>query len=102
MRSAITAQLRTRGLDALSTTEANRANQQYSDEEQLVYATDAGRVLVTEDSDFVVLSASVHPHAGIVYFPVQLSIGACVEYLELLALTTHPEEMRNQLIFARW
>jgi hypothetical protein len=89
MRPAIAEQLRVRGIDVQTTVEAGRAHQAYSDASQLAYATEQGRVLVSEDSD-------------VVYFPVQLSIGACLEYLELLALTTNADEMRNQLLYGRW
>lgn len=102
MRPEIAEQLRRRGIDAQTTVEAGRAHRSYSDESQLDYAAQAGRVLVTEDSDFVSLSQTHQPHTGIVYFPVQLSIGACVEYLELLALTTDAGEMQNQLLYGRW
>ncbi len=102
MRPAIAEQLRLRGIDVETTVEAGRAHQSFSDESQLQYAAQAGRVLVTEDSDFVRISQTLQPHAGIVYFPVQLGIGACVEYLELLALTTTADEMRNQLLYGRW
>ncbi len=66
------------------------------------FATAQGRVLVTEDRDFVALSATQRPHAGVVYFPVQLSIGPCIEYREVLALTTNPEEMRDRLLYGKW
>lgn len=102
MRSAIAEQLRARGIDVETTVEAGRANQRLSDESQLEYATKAERVLVTEDSDFVRESQTHQPHAGVIYFPVQLSIGSCVDYLELLALTTAVQEMRNQLLYGRW
>jgi len=102
MRPAIAEQLRLRGIDVETTVEAGRAHQGFSDESQLQYAAQAGRVLVTEDSDFVRIGQTLQPHAGIVYFPVQLGIGACVQYLELLALTTTPDEMRNQLLYGRW
>lgn len=102
MRPAIAEQLRARGIDVETTVEAGRAHQGHSDTSQLRYSTQVGRVLVTEDSDFVRLSQVLQPHAGVVYFPVQLGIGACVEYLELLALTTAPEEMRDQLVYGKW
>ena len=86
----------------LSTVEASRANQEIGDVDQLAYATRLERVLITEDHHFVALSTTQQPHAGVVYFPVKLSIGSCVEYLELLALTTSMEEMRNQLVYGRW
>ena len=102
MRPAIAEQLRIRGVDAQTTVEAGRAHQAFSDASQLAYATEQGRVFVSEDSDVVQLSQTQQPHAGVVYFPVPLSIGACIEYLELLALTTTVDEMLNQLLYGRW
>jgi predicted nuclease of predicted toxin-antitoxin system len=102
MRPAIAEQLRARGINVETTVETGRAHQGLSDESQLQYASDAGRVLVTEDSDFVALSQTCQPHAGVVYFPVQLNIGACVEYLGLLALTTTSGEIQNMLLYGRW
>lgn len=102
MRPAIAGQLRARGIDALTTAEAGRAGQALSDQEQLDFATASNRMLVTEDSDFVRLATTKQPHAGIVYFSLQLSIGACIAYLELLAQTTTPDEMRNQLLYGTW
>lgn len=102
MRIAIAEQLRERGIDVLTTVEAGRANHRISDIDQLRFATQQGRVLVTEDSDYVAHSITQRPHAGIVYFPIKLGIGGCVEHLELLALTTDPHEMQDQLLYGRW
>jgi hypothetical protein len=102
MRPSIAEQLRARGVDTLTTTEAGRAHQGLSDDDQLAFATADQRVLVAEDSDFARLAATGQPHAGIVYFPIQLSIGACIAYLELLALMTRPDEMHNQLLYGVW
>lgn len=102
MRPAIAEQLRAHGIDVVTTAEAGRAHHGLADEDQLRFAAESQRVLVTEDSDFVRLAATQQPHAGIVYFPIQLSIGACIAYLELLALTTQPDEMRNQLLYGTW
>lgn len=102
MRSAIAEQLSGRGVDVLTTSEAGRANLRISDASQLMYSTQIGRVLVTEDYHFVALSQTQQPHAGIVYFPITLDIGTCVDYLELLALTTEPAEMRDTLVYGKW
>jgi predicted nuclease of predicted toxin-antitoxin system len=59
MRPAIAEQLRVRGIDALTTAEAGRAHQGLSDEDQLTFATADQRMLVTEDSDFVRLVATL-------------------------------------------
>ncbi len=56
--------LRKRGIDALTTSEAG--NIQNSDEEQLAFATQHGRVLVTRDKDFLILHSQGVSHAGIV------------------------------------
>lgn len=102
MRVAIAEQVRERGIDVLTTAEAGRASQGISDIDQLRFATQHDRVLVAEDSDYVAHSVTQRPHAGIVYFPIKLDIGSCVEFLELLALTTEPHEMRDQLVYGRW
>lgn len=102
MRAAIAEQLRARGIDVLTALDAGRANRRIDDADQLAFATQEGRVLVTEDHHFADLAQSRKPHAGIVYFPIQLSIGACVKYLELPALTTEPDEMRDTLIYGKW
>jgi Domain of unknown function (DUF5615) len=98
MRPAIAEQLRARGIDGLTTVAAGRAHLSLKDEDQLRFATAQGRVLVTEDHHFVALSATLRPHAGIVYFPVQLSIGACLEYLELLTLAERLYGLRPRMI----
>lgn len=102
MPAAIAEQLKAHGIDVLTTAEAGRANLRISDEEQLAYSTHLGRVLVTEDHHFVALSRARQPHAGVVYFPIKLDIGACIEYLERLAFTTEPAEMRDMLIYGKW
>jgi predicted nuclease of predicted toxin-antitoxin system len=100
--AAIAEQLGARGIDVMTTAQAGRVNQEIGDDDQLTFAARLDRVFVTEDHHFVALSATHQLHAGVVYFPVKLNIGACVEYLELLALTASMEEMRNQLLFGKW
>jgi hypothetical protein len=100
--AAIATQLRARGISVVTALEACRASQEIPDDQQLAFETQLNCVLVTEDHHFVALSATHQPHSGVVYFPVKLAIGACFEYLELLALTTSMEEMRNQLVYGNW
>jgi predicted nuclease of predicted toxin-antitoxin system len=57
--------LRRRGVDVLTALEAGREG--FPDNEQLVFAAQEGRVLVTMDADFLVLDAQGVPHAGIAY-----------------------------------
>lgn len=59
------------GYDFLTTLEAGRANQRLSDEDQLSFATEQGRALVTHDvRDFMFLAkqwdAEEKAHAGII------------------------------------
>ena len=81
---------------------SGRANRKVTDPEQLAFAANNDRVLITEDHHFVELAMTRTPHAGVVYFPIKLGIGLCVEYLELLALTTAPNEMSDVLVYGRW
>ena len=102
MHSAIAEQLQARGIDVLTVLAAGQANRKISDTEQLAFAASRDRVLVTEDHHFIELARTQVPHSGVVYFPIKLGIGPCVAYLELLALTTAPDEMCDLLVFGRW
>jgi hypothetical protein len=86
----------------LTTAMAGRAGQRISDEEQLAYATAAGRVLVTSDRDFVQLAAIAAPHGGVLLMQRLLSIGAAIEYLELAAPALSADEVRDQLVYCDW
>ena len=64
--------LRQRGVDAISVHEVGRANRQVSDADQLEFATQQGRVLVTYNrADFQALDATWRAqgrfHAGILW-----------------------------------
>ncbi len=69
MRAAIAEQLRARRIDVLTALDAGRANRRIDDADQLAFAAQEGRVLVTEDHHFADLAQSRKPHAGVVYFP---------------------------------
>ena len=56
--------LRHRHIDVLTTAEAG--NLRASDQEQLAFAASQGRVLVTRDSDYLILHSQGVSHAGIV------------------------------------
>jgi predicted nuclease of predicted toxin-antitoxin system len=98
----IAEQLRARGIDALAAAEAGKAARAVTDEKQLAFAAADERTLVTSDRDFVALSATFAPHAGIVLLQNQLGIGQTVTFLELFAGVTAPEEMRDQIRFCEW
>ena len=98
---AVTVALRRAGLDAVSTSEAGRLGQ--SDESQLQWATNEGRVIVTFNvAHFTKLHArrmrQNRHHAGIVVSS-QRSIGDVVRRLLHLAGTLDAEAMKNRLEF---
>jgi predicted nuclease of predicted toxin-antitoxin system len=102
VKSAIPEQFQRRGVDVLTAQAAGRAGKEIPDEDQLDYATSLGRVLVTEDRDFINLALWHLPHAGVVLLQRVVSIGEYVEFLEVLALTTDPDQMQNDLQYYDW
>jgi hypothetical protein len=67
------------------------------DAQQLAFAQQNGRVFVTRDADFLRLNAHGSVHAGIVYSPRRMSIGAFVANLLLIHHARTAEEMRNRV-----
>ena len=92
---AVTQQLRLRNVDVITAQEDRAAR--LRDPELLDRASELGRVLVTQDKDFLV-EASLRQKTnraflGVIYVPqIGLSIGRCVADLELLALDTDVSE----------
>ncbi len=75
--------VRRHGIDVTTTLDAGL--QHVSDEEQLAFAADEGRVFVTRDKDFLVIHARGVPHAGIVFWhSKRRSIGRLIQQLTLL------------------
>ncbi len=70
---AVVKGLRVRGVDVIGCTEAKMLGA--TDEEQLAYARQEGRVIVTYDNDFLKLHANGASHAGIAFATNPLSIG---------------------------
>ncbi|MCD6028042.1 MAG: hypothetical protein K0S78_216 [Thermomicrobiales bacterium] len=54
------------------------------DARQLAFAHQSGRVFITHDADFLRLDARGYVHAGIVFVPRRMSIGAVVAGLMLI------------------
>ena len=94
--------LRQRAVDVLTTQEAGRANQGIDDPDQLTYATSLGRVIVTQDEDYMALSYQQLPHAGIIWLQRKDSIGRYIEFLETTAKVMEPEEVANRLLYYEW
>lgn len=88
--------LRSRGIDVTTTAEAGLLGAR--DEEHLSFAAAAGRVVVTQDVDFLRLHAKGLQHAGIVYCQQQSrSIGEMLRRLVLIHAALSPEEMKNRV-----
>lgn len=89
--------LRLRGIDVLPCKEANLLS--VDDEVHLEFALKEGRVIFTQDDDFLKLHAKGVEHAGIIYTPQGTSIGAIVRGIELIYHVLSPEDMRNHIEF---
>jgi hypothetical protein len=89
--------LRARGLVVVTALEG--AGLGADDAEHLRAAASAGRVLVTQDTDFLRLASAGEPHAGIAYFQHDARIGDMIRWLLLLAEVMRPEEMANHVEF---
>lgn len=94
---AVAAGLRRRGVDVLTTQEAEMRSA--TDVEHLALAARSGRVLFTQDDDFLRLHAGGEAHAGIVYVRQQTPIGQIVRGLLLIYQLVSAEEMQNRLEF---
>ena len=72
----------------------------WTDPEQLAFAIAQGRVLFTQDEDFLSLASEVLEHPGIVHCrPNTRSIGAIISGLELIWEACASEEMKNQVSY---
>jgi predicted nuclease of predicted toxin-antitoxin system len=95
---AIADGLRRRGIDVTTTPEVDLMG--VSDEEQTAYALGQGRVIFTQDKDFLRINASGVPHAGIVYCRQgKHRIGGVIQGLTEVWETMEPEEMQNWLVY---
>jgi predicted nuclease of predicted toxin-antitoxin system len=92
---AVVRGLRQRGIDILSVSEAGLLGA--SDEEHLRIANAEGRVVVTQDSDFLRLHALGLPHVGIVYVPNNMSIGEMIRELMLIYQVLEVEDMLGRI-----
>lgn len=93
---AIAIGLRRRGIDVTTTPEVHLVGA--SDPEQVAYALPAGRVIFTQDRDFLRIHAGQVPHPGIAYCENDTkSIGEIIRALELIWEVLEPEEMANRV-----
>lgn len=97
MPHAVADGLRRRDVDVTTTTDAELIGA--SDEQQLAFAHQQRRVMVTRDADLLRLSAQGAEHAGIVYWTERRSIGQLISALDMLALEYTEDEMQSRVVF---
>jgi predicted nuclease of predicted toxin-antitoxin system len=89
--------LRQRGVDVTSVPEADKLGA--TDEEHLAFALAEGRVIFTQDDDFLRLAAAGKVHAGIVYAPQHMPTGQIIQGLMLIHDLLTAEEMIGNVEF---
>ena len=90
--------LRGRGYDVLTSYEAGQANQKIPDDEVLMYATNAGRIVITENrQDFINLHYTTSNHAGIVICKADRDYAGKVQVLHDF-FTQDKQPMDNRLL----
>jgi len=94
---AVVRGLRGRGVDVMTVIEAGLMGA--SDEEHLARALSEGRVIFTQDDDFLRLHASGVEHAGIAYAPQHARIGDIIRGLMLIYQALEAEEMHGVVEF---
>lgn len=70
-----------------------------SDEKHLALATSYGRVIFTQDDDFLRLHAKGINHSGIVYAHQQTPIGEIIRKLMLVCQVLDASDMQNHVEF---
>ncbi len=94
---AVTEGLRRRGVDVLTAQEAGLIAT--PDTRHLARAFQEGRVLFTQDTDFLYMHTSDQNHCGIVYAHQQRPVGYIVKGLMLIYEVLSPTEMIGQVEF---
>jgi len=96
MDPAVSRGLRSQGIDVVTAQEVGRCG--FLDPDQLDYATQHGRVIVTFDCDYHALHASGVHHSGIVWTPaLKYSIGQLISNLSLVHAAYTAEEMCDRM-----
>lgn len=94
---AVATALRNRGIDVTTTTDAGLVSA--SDEQQLHYARESARVIVTHDADFLRLNHQELPHAGIVFAVKSRETGELVRALCLIYDVLSAEDLAGRVEF---
>jgi predicted nuclease of predicted toxin-antitoxin system len=94
--NALAEGLRRRGINVTTTAEAGL--QAASDEEHVAFALREGRVIFTQDEDFLAINAAGVPHAGIAYcHQGTRSVGEIIRGLVLIWDIYEPKDMHNHV-----
>ena len=100
--AAVTEGLKLRSVEVV--TSEDDGTREWADEKLLRRATELGCVLVTQDQDFLGITADwlevERTFSGVVYsHQAGISVGLLVQQLELLAKCVEPEEFQNQVFY---
>lgn len=96
--SAVATGLILRGIDAVTVPESGRRG--FADPDQLQFASENNRVMVTFDRDYLEIGSTGQEHAGIAWcYSTKYSIGDLIRCLSHIHATHSAEEMRNQVKF---
>ena len=98
---AITVGLRLRGIDVITAFEDNAS--EMDDSDLLDRASELGRVLFTQDDDLLTEAAKRQKNGihfqGLIYaHQLRISIGACVNDLEIIVKAAEPDELANAVV----
>ena len=97
VHKAVAAGLRRRDVDVLRAQEAGLLSA--DDREHIEAAAREGRVIFTQDTDFLRLHGAGVAHCGIVYAPQHTPIGRILRGLMLIYDALAPEGMSNHVEF---
>ncbi len=92
---AVAEGLQRRGVNVLTVQKAGKSG--VSDREQLAFAMSEARVIVTMDSDFLILASEGVSHAGIAYANPQRSVGELIGSLMLIYDVLTSTDMTNHI-----
>lgn len=100
VKRAVTDGLRRRGVDVVTAYDDDQSRT--DDEDLLIRAAALGRVLVTQDKDFLRIAArwqsDLRPFPGIVFAAQErVDTGQLIEYLELIARLLSADEIRGRV-----
>ena len=95
---AVSKGLKRRGINIFTVQEAKLLSK--NDREQLKYAFQQQRVIITHDSDFLTLIRKEKiEHRGVLFFTRQVDIGEAIEEIEKIWLLYSAEDLRGAVLF---